>query len=310
MAPTAIVRERAIGPNEPSLPQARNCLRGRLEACKQLMTSIRDDYVLGHSGDEYERLRRQAQALEPATRRVFQSIGLRPGWACLDVGCGPGESMRLMGEFVGPSGEVTGLDRDSKAGCAAVERLRAAGASRYHFIEADIETVDQIGGTLFDLTFARLALLFVRDPVAALRKMYSWTRPGGYIVIQDYHVRTINLHPRLEACAELLQVIIETCERSGQDMEFAFKLPTYFVDAGIGVPDGTDINLPLTPFGPFVAMYQSLCRSLLPKAIELGVTTEARMQRVFDDLAQAENDGRYYSALWPLMIGVWKRKPL
>jgi len=49
---------------------------------------------------------------------------------------------------------------------------------------------------------------------------------------------------------------------------------------------------------------------MLPKAIELGVTTQARMQRVFYDLQQAESDGRHYSALWPLMIGVWKRKPL
>ena len=271
---------------------------------------MRDDYVLGHSPEEYERLRRQSQVLEPATRRIFQSIGLRPGWRCLDVGCGPGDGMRLMGELVGPAGSVTGLDRDGKAGCEALERLRAAGTSRYHFIEANIESVDQIGDLLFDLTFARLAFLFVRNPIAALRKMYSWTKPGGYIVIQDYHVRTINLHPKLEACSELIDVIIETCERSGQDMEFAFKLPTYFVDAGIGVPDGTDMHLPLTSFGPFVAMYQAVCRSLLPRAIELGVTTEARMQSIFHGLAQAEGDGRYYSALWPLMIGVWKRKPL
>jgi len=59
-----------------------------------------------------------------------------------------------------------------------------------------------------------------------------------------------------------------------------------------------------------MAMFQAVCRSLLPKAIALGVTTQARMQRVFHDLQQAENDGRHYSALWPLMIGVWKRKPM
>jgi hypothetical protein len=105
-------------------------------------------------------------------------------------------------------------------------------------------------------------------------------------------------------------VILETCERSGQDMEFAFKLPAYFVDAGIGVPDGTDMHLPLTPLAPFMAMFQAVCRSLLPRAIALGVTTEARMQTVFHGLAQSENDGRSYSALWPLMVGVWKRKPL
>jgi len=218
--------------------------------------------------------------------------------------------MRLMGEFAGPSGEVTGLDRDAKAGHEAIERLAATGTSRYRFIEADMESTDEIGGDLFDLTFARLALLFTRDPVAVLRKMYSWTKPGGYVAVQDLHVSTINLYPKLEACSELLRVILETCERSGQDMEFAFKLPVYFVEAGIGTPDGTDINLPMTSFEPFMAHHQDLCHSLLPRAIELRVTTEARMRSVFRDIDQAAIGGQRYSALWPAMIGVWKRKPM
>jgi ubiquinone/menaquinone biosynthesis C-methylase UbiE len=271
---------------------------------------LRDDYVLGHSAQEYERLRRQAQMLEPATRRLFHAIGLRPGWSCLDLGCGPGETMQLMGEIVGPSGEVTGLDRDANAGREAIEQLAATGTSRYRFINANMESIDEIGGPLFDLTFARLALLFTRDPVAVLRKMYSWTKPGGYIAVQDLYVRTINLYPKLEACSELMRVVLETCEHSGQDMEFAFKLPIYFVEAGIGMPDGTDMHLPMTSLEPFMAHYEALCRSLLPKAIELGVTTQARMQSVFRDIRQTAIDGRQYSVLWHLMIGVWKRKPM
>jgi len=270
----------------------------------------RHDYLLGHSTEEYDRLRRQAEMLAPATRRLLRSIGLRPGWTCLDVGCGPGETMRLMGEIVGPSGEVTGLDRDAKAGREAIERLQATGTGQYRFIEANMESTDEIGGELFDLTFARLSLQFARDPVAVLRRMYSWTKPGGYIAVQDYYARTMNLYPKPEACSELLRVIFETIERSGQDMEFAFKLPVYFVEAGIGAPDGTDMNLPMTAFEPFITMYQTFCRSLLPKSIDLGITTEARMQSVFRDLEQATAEDRQYSALWPLMIGVWKRKPM
>jgi len=218
--------------------------------------------------------------------------------------------MRLMGEMVGPSGEVTGLDRDAEAGREAIERLQATGTSQYRFIEADMEGADEIDGAPFDLTFGRLALLYARDPVALLRKMYSWTKPGGYVAVQDYYVRTVNLYPKLEAHSELVRVVLETHERSGWDMEFAFKLPVYFVEAGIGAPDGTDMNLPMTSFEPFITMYQTLCRSLLPKAIELGITTETRMQSVFRDLQQATAEGRQYSALWPLMIGVWKRKPM
>jgi hypothetical protein len=173
-----------------------------------------------------------------------------------------------------------------------------------------MERTNEIGGELFDLTFARYGLMFVRDPVAVLRKMLGWTKPGGYVAVQDLYVRTVNLYPKLEAYSELMRVIIETCESAGQDMEFAFKLPVYFVEAGVGPPDGTDINLPMTSLEPFMAHHQDLCRSLLPRAIELGITTHAGMQSVFRDIAQALRSGRQYSALWPLMIGVWKRKPM
>jgi ubiquinone/menaquinone biosynthesis C-methylase UbiE len=270
---------------------------------------VPDDYILGHSPEEHERLLRQGRMLEPATRRVFHAVGLRPGWTCLDIGCGPGAVMQVMGELTGPSGEVTGIDRDAKAGREAVQRLQAAGTSRYRFVEADMESIDEIAGAPFDLTFARLALLPARDPVALLRKMYGWTKPGGYIAVHDIHIRTMNLYPKPAAWAELARVLVETQERSGIDMEFAFKLPVLFVEAGIGVPDGTDMDLPLTSLEPFAAHYQTLGRSLLPRAIALGVTTEARMQSVFREIERALTDGRQYSALWPLMVGVWKRKP-
>jgi 2-polyprenyl-3-methyl-5-hydroxy-6-metoxy-1,4-benzoquinol methylase len=270
---------------------------------------VQDDYTLGHSPEEHERLLRQGRMLEPATRRVFHAIGLRPGWTCLDIGCGPGAIMQLMGELAEPSGEVTGIDRDAKAGREAVERLQATGTSRYRFVEADMESIDEIAGAPFDLTFARLALLHARDPVALLRKMYGWTKPGGYIAVQDIHARTMNPYPKPAACSELVRVIVETQERSGVDTEFGFKLPSLFVEAGIGVPDGTDTNLPMTSLEPFAAMYQTLGRSLLPTAIALNVTTGARMQSVFCEIEQELADGRQCSVLWPLMVGVWKRKP-
>jgi ubiquinone/menaquinone biosynthesis C-methylase UbiE len=217
--------------------------------------------------------------------------------------------MQVMGELAGPSGEVIGLDRDVKAGREAVDRLQATGTSRYRFVEADMERIDEIAGAPFDLTFARFALLHAQDPVALLRRMYRWTKPGGYIAVQDYQLRTMNLYPKPAACSELMRVVVETQERTGVDLELAFKLPVLFAEAGIGVPDGTDMNIPMTSLVPFAAMFQTVARSVLPRAIALGITTEARMQSVFRDIEQALTDGRQYSALWPLMVGVWKRKP-
>ena len=61
-----------------------------------------DGYALGRTPEEYERLRAQARVWEAATGRLLDRVGLAPGARCLDAGCGPGETMRLMAQRVGP----------------------------------------------------------------------------------------------------------------------------------------------------------------------------------------------------------------
>ncbi len=53
-------------------------------------------YALARAPQEYERLRAQSRVWEAATTRVLDEVGLAPGQSCLDAGCGPGETMRLL----------------------------------------------------------------------------------------------------------------------------------------------------------------------------------------------------------------------
>jgi ubiquinone/menaquinone biosynthesis C-methylase UbiE len=78
----------------------------------------RDDahnYVLGHSGRELERLRRQAQLVNPITRQYLVEAGIEAGMHVLDVGSGAGDVAFLAAELVGPSGQVVGVDRSPDA---------------------------------------------------------------------------------------------------------------------------------------------------------------------------------------------------
>lgn len=86
-------------------------------------------YALGHSPQEYDRLRTQARVWEDATGKLLDRVGLGPGASCLDAGCGPGETMRLMAERAGPSGRVVGIDTDASLGAMALETLHYAGAT-------------------------------------------------------------------------------------------------------------------------------------------------------------------------------------
>ena len=86
-----------------------------------------DGYVHARDDSEYQRLRDQAAMWRGATEAVLDRIGLKPGMSALDIGCGPGAVMRLMGDRVGPSGHVTGIDVDGRLGRLALGELRSQG---------------------------------------------------------------------------------------------------------------------------------------------------------------------------------------
>src|SRR2546430_6142556 len=59
-----------------------------------------------------ERQRLLARVLEPLTKRLLDALRLRPDSRCLDIGCGIGETTRLIARYLGPHGECTGIDQD------------------------------------------------------------------------------------------------------------------------------------------------------------------------------------------------------
>ena len=63
-----------------------------------------DRYALGRTSREHERLRAQARVWEAATGRLLDQADLAPGTSCLDAGCGPGETMRVLAQRTGPAG--------------------------------------------------------------------------------------------------------------------------------------------------------------------------------------------------------------
>src|SRR6516225_9762741 len=71
-----------------------------------------EEYVLGNSAQEQERLKMQGKFLERWSEQFFLLAGLEPGMRVLDLGCGMGDVSLLAARLVGPSGHVTGIDRD------------------------------------------------------------------------------------------------------------------------------------------------------------------------------------------------------
>src|SRR5690349_13080454 len=97
------------------------------------MLNAVQDYVLGNSTQEQERLKLQARFLEKWTEQFFLAAGIERGMRVLDLGCGMGDVSLLAARIVGTTGNVTGVDRDRLVIDKARERCRQEGRG------ADIE---------------------------------------------------------------------------------------------------------------------------------------------------------------------------
>ncbi|MEU7904669.1 methyltransferase domain-containing protein [Actinoplanes sp. NPDC049118] len=111
-------------------------------------------------------------------RRLVSAAAPVPGSSFLDVGCGTGIVARTAAGRAGPGGTVVGLDR-SEAMLAVARRLRP-----------DLSWLIGDAGALpfrdasFDVVASQAALMFLADPVAALREMGRVAGPRGRVVVQ------------------------------------------------------------------------------------------------------------------------------
>src|SRR5215213_2540096 len=84
-------------------------------------------YLLADQPSELERLQLQSRVWEPSGRRLLDEIGAGRGARVLDVGCGAIGWLRLLSEWVGPDGEVVGIDIDERLLAAAGQFVETEG---------------------------------------------------------------------------------------------------------------------------------------------------------------------------------------
>jgi ubiquinone/menaquinone biosynthesis C-methylase UbiE len=265
-----------------------------------------DGYVHAREAEEYLRLRNQAAMWQSATETFLDKLGLKPGMSCLDVGSGPGSVMRLMADRVGPDGKVTGLEIDGKLGAQALSDLKAEGGAEFAVIEGNALETESVPGAPFDLTYCRLFLMHMQDPVEVLEKMLGWTKPGGVVAAQEFDFGAIAIEPLCPAMGEFNRLFEGVFRAHGRNLRAGRQLPAQFEAAGIGAPDSTLAEAKYIPLSDMAAMLIGVYQGLFASAADLGIADHARAEAFKQDMAEAAADGRYY-CLTPILIGAWKR---
>jgi SAM-dependent methyltransferase len=173
------------------------------------------NYALGSTDAEHERLIRQAARLAPLTEKFFRDAGIGPGQRVLDLGSGVGDVAMLLARLVGSSGEVVGIERDSRSIARAKARVTEAGLRNVSFTQSDVN--HQIESSEpFDAAVGRLILMFVPDPVRVLSSLVRLVRLGGVIAFQEPSwAPTFAISTHLPLWSAAASLMCETFRRSG-----------------------------------------------------------------------------------------------
>jgi len=271
------------------------------------MQTALNDYVLGQSRAEYERLVRQGHYLEPMTRRVFAEAGIQPGMRVLDLGSGAGDVCLLLAELVGPQGSVTGLEMDAGAIAFARERIDARGFNHITLVQTDIR--DYVPGQPFDAIVSRMALLYLPDPGAALAALTPHLRPGGVVALMEpWFVSPEN--PQNPA-QRIAFCIMETMRRSGAHLDLGPRLHTVFASAGLSLPQMRfETVLDASADSPLFQLTADSLANLLPKAIEYGIAAPDEFDvAAVPALLRGMMNAAGYPAMMLPTVSAWGRKP-
>lgn len=266
-------------------------------------------YALGYTSAEHDRLIRQAARIAPFTERLFREAGIGPGQRILDLGSGVGDVAMLAARLVGPSGEVVGIERDASSIERATARAADAGLHNVKFTQTDVNEI--AGEKPFDAAIGRFILMFLPDPVAALRSVSRLVRPGGVLAFQEPSwVPMLALGARLPLWSKMLSSIHETALRSGLNTEMGLDLYHVFQTAGLPAP-AMHMETPLGSDADFTRLVCELLGSLRPLAQQHNIVLAALGD--FDTLADrihAEVAASNTVVSFIPLVAAWSRKPI
>ena len=225
-----------------------------------------EEYLLAHQPSELERLQLQSQVWEPTGRQLLSKIASGSEGRALDVGCGALGWLRILSDWVGPSGRVVGTDIDEKLLDAARSFLEAEGISNVEVVVDDLFD-SKLEPQSFDLVHARYVIAPLgRGPeqVAAFQRL---VKPGGSLVLEEWDLSSWHFNPPATGAEQLIRLISEIF--AGLGGQAGRGLPQLLRDAGIEEPEIDAHVIALKPGHPYLRLPLQFSAALEPRLLEM-----------------------------------------
>ncbi len=119
--------------------------------------------------------------LKPAQDKLLEMAAMKPGDMVLETACGTGLITLQAASIVEPGGKIVATDLSAGMLKLAEKRAHQEGVNNVSFHRMDAEKLD-LDENQFDGSLCGLGLMYVPDPVQALKEMFRVMKPGGVSV--------------------------------------------------------------------------------------------------------------------------------
>jgi 2-polyprenyl-3-methyl-5-hydroxy-6-metoxy-1,4-benzoquinol methylase len=267
----------------------------------------RDQYFLGQSTAEQQRLQRQAEELADEARCLFDAIGIAPGSRAVEIGCGPQGCLGLLSERVGQTGSVIGIDMNDDAVALARAFIAEKRLTNVEVRQGNGKATG-LPREAFDLVTARLVLVNIPEPEQVVTEMAALAKPGGTVALHEADWGAHLCDPPLPAWDRLMKVLDAYAVANGIDLYVGRRLARMLRAEGL-----VDVQVrPLIHLYPQHSsrrgIFADFVRNLRERIVQHGLISEAELTAALASLDRhLENPGTLVVS--HLFLQAWGRKP-
>ncbi|MGW1893272.1 class I SAM-dependent methyltransferase [Streptomyces sp. NPDC002004] len=236
-----------------------------------------------------------ALAYDEVTEARFRTLGVGPGWNCLEIGAGTGSVARLLLHRLGVA-SVLAVDRD-------VRFLASEAVPGMRVREADITAEDFTPG-VFRLVHARFVLMHLPDRERVIDALSRLVAPGGVLVLSDAVDLTTRTAPRTPFTVAMRAMWRALAETIGTDVSWAPDYPRLLRRTGLS-DVAAEIHVPpLAPGSPISRFWADTWNRARSAMLATGLVDEATIDEAVRYLGSAD-----CADLSPGMITAWGWRP-
>jgi SAM-dependent methyltransferase len=256
-------------------------------------------YALDNAGKEAaSRFEALANGFDAGTIRHLESLGVRPGWHCLEVGGGGGSIASWLAHRIAPTGHLLVTDISPRF-------LESLNLPNTAVLRHNIVT-DPLPDAAFDLVHARLVLMHLPERETAFQRIIAALKPGGWLIDEEFDLST-SPNPALfpqEVRSRTFEAMVKIMEDRGADQRFGRRLFSQLRALGLINVAAEGRTFAWSAGSPGAALLRSNYEQLRDDMIRSGYITEQDFEH---DLAGLDDPAFMMPS--PIMWAAWGQRP-